>query len=79
MMRAAPSAAIMLGECGGTSGGTGGGGGSSSQSDVNAAAADGDVCLDAIYSFGALKRLCARHMKELEQEKHRLKASWLVF
>ncbi|CDS43207.1 serine:threonine protein kinase TAO1 [Echinococcus multilocularis] len=72
MMRAAPSAAIMLGECGGASGGTGGGGGSSSQSDVNAAAADGDVCLDAIYSFGALKRLCARHMKKLEQEKHRL-------
>ncbi|KAL5108707.1 Serine/threonine-protein kinase TAO3 [Taenia crassiceps] len=72
MMRAAPSAAIMLRECGGTSGGTGGGGGSSSQSDVNAAAADGDICWDDIRSFGALKRLCARHMKELEQEKHRL-------
>eukprot|EP00108_Taenia_solium_P001168 TsM_000033300 transcript=TsM_000033300 gene=TsM_000033300 len=80
MMRAAPSAAIMLGECGGASGGTGGGGGSSSQSDVNAAAADGDEIehakmaeLNREYSsfIGAKKKsLCrmqAQHVSEVDR------------
>jgi len=33
----------------------------------------GAVFLDEFYSFGAIRRLCARHMKKLEQEKARLK------
>uniref|UniRef100_A0A5K3FD33 non-specific serine/threonine protein kinase n=1 Tax=Mesocestoides corti TaxID=53468 RepID=A0A5K3FD33_MESCO len=62
-----PSIAISGG---GGGGGGGGSGASGSQSDVAMAA--GGVCLDEIYSFGAIKRLCARHMKKLQQEQHRL-------
>ncbi|VDD82988.1 unnamed protein product [Mesocestoides corti] len=66
-----PSIAISGG---GGGGGGGGSGASGSQSDVAMAA--GGVCLDEIYSFGAIKRLCARHMKKLQQEQHRLEASF---
>ena len=78
MMRATPSGALMpaggggLGAAG-SSGQSGVGGGS--QSDVDAVAADKDVCWDYIYSFGALKRLCAKHMKKLEQEERHLHVS----
>ena len=82
MMRATPSASLMppgdvIGADGGSSqSGIGGG----SQSDVAAIVADEDVCWDYIYSFGALKRLCAKHLKKLKQEERHLKATtWLFF
>ncbi|KAM7535252.1 hypothetical protein Aperf_G00000100786 [Anoplocephala perfoliata] len=69
MMRAAPSVSIAPGE--GPGGGVSGVGGGS-QSDVTASAADEGVRLDDIYSFSAIKRLCSRHMKKLQQEQDRL-------
>lgn len=75
MMRAAPSVSMAPGE--GPGGGVGGVGGgiSGSQSDVAAGAADEGVRLDDIYSFSAIKRLCSRHMKKLQQEQDRLEVS----
>ncbi|VUZ39236.1 unnamed protein product [Hymenolepis diminuta] len=73
MMCAAPSISIVPSESGvGSAVIVGGANGS--QSDVAASVGGNEgVRLDDIYSFSAIKRLCSRHMKKLQQEQDRLK------
>lgn len=74
MMRAPPTSMLV--------------GGGGSQSDIAGAINNGGQggavvggaesnrdMFDEIYSFGAIKRLCARHMKKLKQEQNRLEVS----
>lgn len=75
MMRAAPSISIVPSESG-VGSAVIVGGASGSQSDVAASAGGNEgVRLDDIYSFSAIKRLCARHMKKLQQEQDVLEVS----